>query len=116
MNAETASDAIAPQAAGAMTAALATQHADLYCALCTKQHDLLLGLLEAFGQASQGAREALMVRPMGLSCSAVPSAALVAAWSAGSLWTPAGLSWRGDVLVRQNAVSAPPDGWMGLGP
>ena len=87
MDTETASDAVAPQDAGALTAAQATQHADLYCALCTKQHDLLLGLLEAFGQASQGAREALVVRPRGLSCSPMPQAALLAARSAGSLQT-----------------------------
>ena len=95
MDTEAAPDAAAPQGAGALTAAQATQHADLYCALCTKQHDLLLGLLEAFRQASQGAQEALMVRPMGLSCSAVPQAALLAAWCAVSLHfrTPAGLSW-----------------------
>ena len=76
MDTEPAS-AFAQEDAGALTAAQATQHADLYCALCTKQHDLLMGLLEAFGQASQGAQEALMVRPMGLSCSAVPQAALI---------------------------------------
>ena len=74
MDTETGPDAVAPPEAGALTAAQAKQHADLYCALCTKQHDLLLGLLIAFGQASQGAREALMVRPMGLSCSPVPQA------------------------------------------
>ena len=85
MDAGTASDVVVPQDAGALTAAQATQHADLYCALCTKQHDLLLGLLEAFGQASQGAQEALMVRPMGLCCSPVPQAALLAARSAEKL-------------------------------
>ena len=94
MDTETATDAVAPQDAGALTAAQATQHADLYCALCTKQHDLLLGLLEAFGQASQGAREALVVRPGGcLAAQCLKQHCLLLGQLEAFKQTPAGLAW-----------------------